>query len=176
MAEVSTSRRSMAGIILAIAGAILLIDVVLGFAGVAALGVWPTFVAYLAIGVAFLVLAIGSFRNTLARIALVVGGVGWLLLALGLVVALPSPIGPIAAIAAALGGVVASIVLYVGREITNLAAVAFIVTTIIAAIILLSAVGAVALAGFGTVLGLLFALGLLITGVLFARVQGSRGR
>ena len=176
MAEISTSRRSIAGILLAIAGAILLIGAILGFAGVAALGVWPTFVAWLAIGVAFLILAIGSFRNTLARIALVVGAVGWLLLALGLVVALPAPIGTIAAIAAAIGGLVAAIVLYVGREITNVTAIAFVVTTIIAAIVLLAGVAAVGLGDFGVVLGLLFALGLLVTGVLLARVQGSRGR
>ena len=83
MAAVSTSRRSLAGIILAIAGALLLINAVLGFAAVTALGAWPTTLAYLAIGVAFLILAISSFRNTLARIALVVAAVGFLLLALG---------------------------------------------------------------------------------------------
>lgn len=176
MAEMSTSRRSLAGIILAVAGAILLIDVVLGFAGVTALGVWPAFLAYLAIGVAFLVLAIGSFRGTLARIALVVGAVGWLLLALGLVVALPSVVFIIAAIAAALGGLVAAIALYVGREITNLSAIAFVVTAVLVAIILLTLVGGVALGSFLVVLQLLVALGFLITGILFARVQGSRGR
>lgn len=176
MAEMSTSRRSLAGIILAVAGAILLIDVVLGFAGVTALGVWPAFLAYLAIGVAYLVLAIGSFRGTLARIALVVGAVGWLLLALGLVVALPSVVFIIAAIAAALGGLVAAIALYVGREITNLSAIAFVVTAVLVAIILLTLVGGVALGSFLVVLQLLVALGFLITGILFARVQGSRGR
>lgn len=176
MAAVSTSRRSTAGIILAISGAILLISVILGFAGVTALGVWPAFLAYLGIGIAFLILALASFRNTLGRISLIVAAVGWLLLALGLVVTLPSPIGAIAAIAAAVGTLVAAIVLYVGREILNLTAIAFIVTAIIGAIILLGGVAALALGTFAQVLALLFAIGVLVTGVLLARVQGSRGR
>jgi hypothetical protein len=176
MAAVSNSRRSLAGIILAIAGALLLINAVLGFAAVTALGVWPTTLAYLAIGVAFLILAISSFRNTLARIALVVAAVGFLLLALGAVVALPSPIGMIAWIAAAVGTLVAAIVLYVGKEITNLSAIAFIATAVIFALLVFAPLLGLALGTFGSVLALLFAIGVLVTGILFARVQGERGR
>lgn len=176
MAAVSTSRRSLAGIILAIAGALLLLNAVLGFAGVTALGHWLGTLAYLAIGVAFLILAISSFRNTLARISLVVAAVGFLLLALGAVVALPSPVGTIALIAAAVGTLVAAIVLYVGKEITNISAIAFIATAVIFAIIVFAPLLGLALGTFGTVLGLLFALGVLITGIMFARVQGERGR
>jgi hypothetical protein len=176
MAAVSNSRRSLAGIILAIAGALLLLGVLLGFASVTALGSWPTTLAYLAIGIAFLILAISSFRNTLARIALVVAAVGFLLLALGAVVALPSPIGTIALIAAAVGLLVAAIVLYVGKEITNLSAIAFIATAVIFALIVFAPLLGLALGTFGTVLALLFAIGVLITGILFARVQGERGR
>lgn len=176
MAAVSTSRRSLAGIILVIGGALLLLDIVLKLASVGALGIWLTLLAYLAIGVAFLILAIASFRGTLARIALIVGAVGWLLLALGLVVALPAPLGTVAAIAAALGGLVGAIALYIGKEITNQSALAFIVTTVVAAIILLAGVAATGLGVFGTVLALIFAIGLIVTGLLFARSQGSRGR
>jgi predicted aspartyl protease len=176
MAAVSTSRRSAAGIALVVAGALLLLHVVLGLAGVTATGSWLLVLGYLAIAVAFLVLAIASFRSTVARIALIVGAVGWLLLALQSVVALPAVLLTIAAIAAALGGVVASIVLYVGKEITNNSAIAFIVTTIVAAIILLAGVAGAALGTIGSVLWIVFGIGLVITGVLFARTQGSRGR
>jgi len=176
MAAVSTSRRSLAGIILAIAGAVLLIDIILGFAGVTALGVWPGALANLAIGVAFLILAIASFRGTLARVALIVAAVGFLLLALGALVELPSPIGTIAAIAAAVGTLVAAIALYVGKEITNLSAIAFIVTGVVLVILVLAPLAGLGLGAFGTVLAVLFALGLLVTGILFARVQGVRGR
>jgi hypothetical protein len=176
MAAVSTSRRAAAGIAFVVAGALLLLHVVLNLAAVTATGFWLLLLAYLALAVAFLILAIASFRSTIARIALIVGAVGWLLLALGYVVALPSPLGTVAAIAAALGGVVAAIVLFVGKEITNNSAIAFIVTTIVAAIILLAGVAGTALGVFGTVLWIVFGLGLVITGVLFARTQGSRGR
>lgn len=176
MAAIASSRRSIAGIILAIAGALLLLDVILGFAGVTALGPWLGTLAHLAIGVAFLILAISSFRNTLARIALVVAAVGFLLLALNAVVALPGVLVTIADLAAALGTLVAAIVLYVGKEITNLSALAFIVTAVVLAIIVLAPLVNLSRGTFGVVLALLFALGVLVTGILFARVQGERGR
>jgi len=176
MAAVSTSRRAIAGIVLAIAGALLLLQAILGFANVTALGPWLGVLANLAIGVAFIILAIASFRGTLSRIALVVSAVGFLLLALGAVVTLPSPIGTIAAIAAALGMLVAAIALYIGKEITNLTAIVFIVTAIVYALIVLLPLANVAVGTFGTVLALLFALGVLVTGIMLARVQGSRGR
>lgn len=177
MAAVSTSRRSLAGIILVIAGALLLLQAILGFAGITALNPWLAVLAHLAIGVAFLVLAIASFRGTLSRIALIVSAVGFLLLALGAAgVALPAPIGTIAIVAAAVGMLVASIALYVGKEITNQTAIAFIATAVIYAILVLGPLVGLALATFGTVLGLLFAIGVLVTGLLLARVQGSRGR
>jgi hypothetical protein len=176
MADVTPSRRSLAGIVLVVAGALLLLNFVLGLAAVTALNPWLTLLAYVAIGVAFLILALASFRGTITRIALIVGAVGWLLLALGLVVALPAVLVTVALVAAALGTLVAAIALYVGKEVTNMSAIAFIVTGIVAAIILLATVAAAALGDFGTVLAVLFAILLVVTGVLFARTQGSRGR
>lgn len=176
MAAVTNSRRSIAGVILVVAGALLLLDFVLGLAAVSALGPWLKFLAFLAIGVALLILAVASFKGTITRIALIVGAVGWLLLALGLVVALPSPLGAVAAVAAAAGTLIGAIALYAGKEVTNQSALAFVVTAVIAAIILLAGVAATALGTFAIVLAVLFAIGLIITGVLFARSQGSRGR
>jgi hypothetical protein len=178
MAAVTTSRRSLAGIVLVVAGALLLLDFVLGLAKVAALSPWLTVLAYLAIGVAFLILALASFRGTITRIALVVGAVGWLLLALGAAIpgTLPAVLVTVALVAAALGTLVAGIALYVGKEVTNMSAIAFVVTGVVVAIILLAAVAAAALGDFGTVLAVVFAIMLIVTGVLFARTQGSRGR
>lgn len=176
MAAVSTSRRSIAGIALVVAGALLLLDAVLDLAAGSAPGNWLVAIAYLAIAVAFLILAIASFRNTIARIALIVAAVGWLLLALGYLVVVPAPLGMLAAIAAAVGGVVAAIVLYVGKEVVDVSAIAFIVTTIVAALILLAGVAGFALGTFGTILWIVFGVGLVVTGVLFARTHGSRGR
>jgi hypothetical protein len=176
MAATTPSRRSLAGIVLVVAGALLLLNFVLGLAAVTALGPWLVVLAYLAIGVAFLILALASFQGTFTRIALIVGAVGWLLLALGLVVALPAILVTVALVAAALGTLVGAIALYVGKEVTNTSAIVFIVTGLVAAIILFAQVGAAALGDFGTVLAVLFAILLVVTGVLFARTQGSRGR
>ena len=176
MAAVTNSRRSVAGIVLVVAGVLLLLDFVLGLANVGALSPWLTLLAYLAIGVAFLILALASFRGTITRIALIVGAVGWLLLALALVVALPAVLVTVALVAAALGTLIGAIALYVGKEVTNQSAIAFVVTGIVAAIILFAAVAGAALGDFGTVLAIVFALLLIVTGVLFARTQGSRGR
>jgi|GEM_PF-1266732 hypothetical protein len=178
MAEVSTSRRAIAGIVLAIAGALLLVDILLGFANINALDPWLTVLAWVAIAAAFLILAIASFRNTIARIALIVSAVGFLLLALANAgVMLPDPLGLVANIAAAAGMLVAAIVLYAGKEIQNLTAIVFVVTAIVFAIIvLLSAANITVDAALVTILSLLFGIGVLVTGILFARVQGARGR
>jgi hypothetical protein len=176
MAAISNSRRAAAGIAFVIAGALLLLHYILVLAAVSATGTWLLVLAYLAIAVGFVLLAIGSVANIVARIALIVGAVGWALLALGLVAALPAGVGTIAALLAAAGGVVGAIVLYTGKEITNRSAIAFIITTVVAAVILLAGIAAFALGDFGTLLWIVFALGLIATGVLFYRVQGSRRR
>jgi hypothetical protein len=176
MAAISTSRRAAAGIAFIVAGALLLLAVLLGVAGVGTFGAWPTILGYLAIAVGFVILAVGSVANLVARIALIVGAVGWFLLALAPLVALPAGFGTFAALAAAAGGVVGAIVLYTGKEITDRSAIAFIVTTIVAAIILLAGVAGVGLGVFGQILALVFAAGLIVTGVLFYRVQRSRRR
>ena len=176
MAAISNSRRAGAGIAFVVAGALILLHYILALANVTATGGWLLFLAFLALPVGFILLAIGSVANVVARIALIVGGVGWALLALGYLVALPAGVGTIAAIAAAAGGVVGAIVLYTGKEITNRSAVAFIVTTIVAAIILLAGIAALGLGVFGTLLWIVFGVGLVLTGVLFYRVQGSRRR
>jgi hypothetical protein len=177
MAAISNSRRAAAGIAFVVAGALILLWQVLALAAVGALGYWPTVLAYLAIAVGLVILAIGSVANLVARIALIVGAVGWFLLALQpLVPAISGGVHTFAALAAAVGGVVGAIVLYTGKEITNRSAIAFIVTTIVAAIILLAGVAGVALGTLGSILWIVFGLGLVITGVLFYRVQGSRRR
>lgn len=173
MAALSRSRRSAAGIAFIVAGALILIGLLLGYVPGVALGPWPTVLAYLAVAAGFVILAIGSVANVIARIALVVGAVGWFLVALATAgLALPAPLGLLAAIAAALGGVVGSIVLYTGKEITDRSAVAFIVTTIAAAILLL--VPAESVVPIAVLLVVIVGVGFVVTGVLFHRVQRGR--
>lgn len=169
MAAVSRSRRSAAGISFIVGGALLLLALLLGFTSTS-LGPWPTILAYLALAVGFIILAVGSIANVIARVSLIVAGVGWALLGLAGFVAIPETLVSIATFAAALGGVVGAIVLYVGKEITDRSAVAFIVTTVVAAIWLLVPVGG----DIAKILLLLTAVGFIVTGVLFHWVQRGR--
>lgn len=175
MAAVSTSRRSLTGLLLIIAGVLLLLAIILPLAGLSV--AWLGGLGYLALAVALIVFAVGGVNATLTKVLLIVSGIGWAVLALGAFgLALPSILVLIAAIVAGVGTVVAAIVLYVGKEITNLTAIVFIATAIVYAILVLAPLANLALGTFGTVLALLFALGVLVTGILLARVQGARGR
>lgn len=175
MAALSRSRRAAAGIAFLVAGALIALGIVLGYAGVAVLGFWPSLLAYLAIAAGFVILAIGSVANLAARIALIVGAVGWFVVATApLLPGLPGPIGTIALLAAAAGGIVGSIVLYTGKEITDRSAAVFIGTTIVAAVLLLLPLIGVVDVVFFLLLSVLLAAGLIITGVLFRRVQRGR--
>ena len=175
MAAVSTSRRALAGIILIIAGVLYALAVLLPAIGVTALS-FLSALAYLAIAIALVVLALGAVNSTVAKIVLFAGAVGWFLLALtALPIGLPAGVVTVAAILAALGTLVGAIVLYVGKEITNTAALAFIITAILAVIVLLPVLGVFSLGGAAIVVAVLFAVGLIITGVLFRRPErGSR--
>ena len=173
MAALSRSRRSTAGIAFIVGGALMILGIILGYANVNVGGL-ITFLANLAIAIGFVVLALGSVANRVAQIALFVAAAGWALMALGAVVALPGGLWILAAVAAAVGGVVGAVVLYRGKEITDRSAIAFIVTTAIAALILLAAAGAVSLGALSVVLAVAMAAGFIITGLLFREVIRNR--
>ena len=123
-------------------------------------------------------LAVGAVNNTLAKFSLFVAAVGWFvlgLLGLGLGLAFPGWVTTLAAVLAAVGTLIGAIVLYVGKEITNTAAIAFVVAALLALLVLLGVLGVFALGTIGTVLAILFAAALIIAGVLFRRPErGSR--
>jgi hypothetical protein len=173
MAAVSTSRRSTAGIIFIVAGALLALAVILPLVGVA-VGGWLVAIAYLAIAVAFAVLGIGAVNSTLSKVLLVATAVGWLLLSIAAFgLALPSVLITIAALVAGVAGLIAAIVLYIGKEVRNLPAIIFIITTALGLLYLLPRIG-VSIASLATIVAVLFAAGLIVTGVLF--FQKERGR
>ena len=173
MAAVSMSRRSTAGIIFIVAGVLLALAILLPLVGVA-VGGWLVAIAYLAIAAAFAVLGIGAVNSTLSKVLLIAAAVGWLVLTLAAFgLALPSVLITIAALVAGVAGLIAAIVLYVGKEVRNLPAVIFIITTALGLLYLLPRIG-VSIAGLATIVAVLFAAGLIVTGVLFA--QRERGR
>jgi hypothetical protein len=170
MAKTSVSRRSASGIALIIAGALVVLAAVLPLLAVSV--PWLIVLAYAAIAVALGILGFGAVNNTIAKVSLIASAVGWALLALvGLGIALPGVITTIAAVVAGLGMLIGAIVLYVGKEITNMSALAFIVAGALGLIYLMSAVmGVFSLATLAVVVIILFGVALIVTGVLFRRV------
>ncbi len=112
-------------------------------------------------------------NSTLAKITLIAAAVGWLVLAIvGLGIALPAVLVTIAAVVAGVGGLIAAIVLYVGKEVTNTAALAFIVAMALGLLYLLGgAIGLFSLANLAIVVAVLFGVALVIAGVLFRRPE-----
>lgn len=169
MAADSRSRRSSAGIAFLVAGALVLLSVVLGLAG-QPLGNWVTVLADLVIAGGFVLLALGT-ASRVARVALLVGAVGWALVALNAFVGFPQPLILLAMLAAAAGGVVGAIALYRGTEITARSATAFLVTTIAAAVVLLAAALGLGIPVLGVILSVVFGSGLILTGVMIWRAH-----
>jgi len=173
MSAISTSRRAAAGIALIVAGAFFILAVVLPLLGVSV--PWLTLIAYVAMAVALVILALGAVNNLVAKISLFAGAVGWALLALaGLGLGLPAGVVSFGAVLAALGTLIGAIVLYVGKEIKNTPAIAFVVTAVLAALVLLGTLGVLALGEFGTILIALLGIALVVTGVLFRQTERSR--
>jgi hypothetical protein len=129
-------------------------------------------IVYAALAVALIILALGAVNSTLAKISLLIGGIGFAILALpGFGIALPAALLSVAQIMAALGFLVGAIVLYVGREVSNAGALALVVSAILAAIILLGAVASLGLGAFVTVLTIVFGAALVVAGYLFRQTE-----
>ena len=173
MAAISRSRRSAAGIALIIAGALVLLSVLLPLGGV---GVpWLGALAYAAMAVALVILAVGAVNNTLAKIALFAGAVGFAILALvGLGIGLPGVLLTVGAVLAALGFLIGAIVLYIGKEVSNTAAIVFVVAAVLAAIILLGIAGSLGLGAFATILTVALGIALVVAGFYFRRAENRR--
>lgn len=172
MATRSRSSRASAGIALIIAGVLFVLAIVLPLMGVGL--PWLGVIAYAAMAVALVLLALGVASDPLARIALYVGALGWALLALsGFGLALPAGFVTLGVILAAVGGLVAAIVLFVRKGASGNAALAFLIAAVLGALFLLNSAGLFALGTFGTVIAALFGAALIYTGYLF-RSRGSK--
>jgi hypothetical protein len=168
------SRRATSGIVFIVAGALVVLVALLPLLGVAV--PWLGILAYLAIAIALGILGFGAVNSTLAKVLLIAAAVGWLILALvAIPVALPAVIVTIAAVVAGVGGLIAAIVLYVGKEITNTAAIAFIIAMALGLLVLLGGpIGLFSLASLAMVVAILFGVALIVTGVLFRRPERRR--
>ena len=175
MAAMSRSRRAAAGIALIVAGAALLLAVLLPFANLSVpfLGT----IGYAALAAGLVILALGAVNNTVAKVALFAGALGWLILAIASVSAiLPGVLVTVGGFLAALGMLVGAIVLYTGREIVQASGAAFVVSAILALVYLLPRLGVSALEAFSVAWTVALGVALVITGVYFRRTERKRSR
>jgi hypothetical protein len=167
MATVTPSRRSLVGIAFIVGGALLALSALLGLAGGSVVEAvrWVSFLALLAIAVAFGLLA-WEIVSRVARIAFIVAAAGFLLLAVGAVAGLPGQLGTVASIAAAGGALVGAILLRGDGYFGPRTSLVFLIATAIYAVLVFFQILGVDLQGVGLLLTLLFAAGLVVTGVL----------
>lgn len=175
MAAISRSRRAASGIALIVAGAAQLLFVLLPFVGVTLSWLLP--VAYLAIAVGLVILALGGVNNTIAKVALFAGALGWLVLALvQLSIGLPGGVATVGVFLAAIGTLVGAIVLYAGREIIQISGLVFVITAALGFLLLLPGLGITALSGLALFWAVAFGIGLVLTGLYFGRTERKRSR
>ena len=169
MAVISRSRRSAAGIAFAIAGAILLLILVLQLANVVL--AWLPGLTYLVLAAGFAILGFGAVNGTVAKVTSIAAAIGWLVLAanqFGL--ALPGYLVTPAGWLAGVCGLLAAVAVYVGNEVRNIPALVFIAWT---ALFLLSILGSAELLPdpVNGLIAVLIGIGLILGGVLFTRTE-----
>ena len=173
MAAISRSRRAAAGIAFIVSGASLLLVVLLPYAGLS----FPFLgtIAYAALAAGLVILALGAVNNTIAKVALFAGALGWLILAIASISAiLPGVVVTVGGFLAAIGMLVGAIVLYAGREIVQVSGAALVVSAILALVLLLPRLGVPALEAFSVTWTIALGVALVITGIYFRRTERRR--
>ncbi|HEY4268569.1 MAG TPA: hypothetical protein VGM94_10305 [Galbitalea sp.] len=168
MATTRTSSRPIVGILFIIAGALVLLGLLLHYAAPTAAPTWLSLLVYLALGVAFLLMALSKSMNVLERVAYIVGAVGWLLLALNGLVAL-STLVTVAMILALVGSLAAGILVWMHSTFTRQTNLWFLIAMIITAVYVLNLLVPFATGALGTVLVLLFGAALVVAGFFVLR-------
>ena len=167
MAKSRTARAfPLAAVLLIVAGALYLLELLLSHVGVLSLDTVLLFLAYLALGVGFVVLFLWRTIGLLLRVAFIVGAVGWVLLAISVVAALGGGLVVVAEILALAGTLVAGIIAFVRHVFSGSADVAFLVLAIVAAILLFFPLFGIAIsAAFSLILAILFGAMLVVAGL-----------
>ncbi len=162
-----SSLRRLSGVLLAIGGALLLLELAISFAGID-LGGWLSVLGYLSLAVGLVLLAVTVTSNVVAVIALIVAAVGWLLAALGYLGVL-SELVLYAWLAGAVGMIVGGIALLVGKNLSSVAGVLLLVTGVAFALPYLVFYLPFDATAAYYVLVFAFPVGLIATGLVLAR-------
>jgi hypothetical protein len=151
-----------------IAGALLLIEFVVTLVFLSASPLL-TFIAFAALTIAFLFLFLGRAGDTLLRVAFLVAAVGWALLTLAQIIPGFGTVGSVASLLALVGTLGSGILVFLRHHFTRNADTVFLVTSIVAALLLLNGIRGILPGALNTILTVLFAAGLVFTGVLVRR-------
>jgi len=136
MTPVTASHRSIVAIVFLVGGALQVLGAVLGVINAGNSGGFYL-LSNLAIGAGFVLLFAWYAASTVARVAYLVAGVGWLLLAIGSLVNL-GVIGTLALFIAIIGSVFAGVVVFTGHVFGRAADILFLAAMIAGALNLLA--------------------------------------
>jgi hypothetical protein len=164
----ATSRRSPVGWFFLAAGVLYLLNILLAHVAPKLSSTWWDFFAYALLAVAFVLVFLWKV-STILRVAFIVAAVGWALLAIGLVASLGSTVAEIGVILALVGTLVAGILVIIRHTFSRLADLVFLITAILAALLLGREWLTFVSGAFATVVAILFGAGLVISGFLIAR-------
>ncbi|MCU1597413.1 MAG: hypothetical protein JWQ47_1152 [Glaciihabitans sp.] len=169
MATSRTARnRPLVAWLFVIAGALLLIEFVITLVFLSA-NPLLTFLAFGVLTIAFLFLFLGGAKDTLLRVAFLVAAVGLALITLAQVIPGLGTVGSVASVLALVGTLGSGILVYLRHHFTRNADRVFLVTTIAAALLLLNGIRGILPGALTTILTVLFAAGLVFTGLLVRR-------
>ena len=164
----TTSNRSVLSWLFIVAGVLVLLNILFAHVAPKVSGAWWDFFAFVALAVAFLLLFLWR-TVTLLRVAFIVAAVGWAVHAISLVANLGSGIDKVALVLALVGGLVAGIIVFMRHVFTRNADLAFLIAMIVGAIYLLGLLVAFLSGTLATIVAILFAVLLVVSGFLIQR-------
>ena len=168
MANTVTSRRPIVGILLIVAGALVLIGLLFSLVAPAMSGAWLGFLTDVALGLAFLFLALSRASDLLLRIAFIVALVGWFLLALISIIPGLGGISILALILALVGSLGSGILVFIHSTFSRPTNIWFLVAMIVTALYILAGLAGNSF-GLGVVLALVWGASLVVAGFFVVR-------
>jgi hypothetical protein len=168
MATTRTANRPVVSWLFILAGALLLLDILLAYAAHFR-GGWIAVFADLAIAAALLLLFLGRTSSLVLRAAYVVGAVGWAIQAIGQVASVGTAVAYIGLILALLGTLIAGIIGFMRHVFGRNADLAFLIASILIAIEFLDGLAPFLPTTLRTIISAVFAALLVVTGYFLLR-------
>jgi hypothetical protein len=167
MTTTAPERRPIVGLLIALAGLLAGISLIVVLVASATPGAWIVVITDAALFVAFLFLFIGRSTGMIARVFFLIAAIGWLLLAIGGAVTLGVllTVGVILALA---GTLIGGILAFTGKIFGRTANIVFLLAAIVVAIVLFNQLVPFLGGTIAIIVVALYALLLLVSGILIA--------